>query len=219
MEYLIRKGVGVPKVAELTPLGVASLALLAEEPMHPYEMYQLLMARHEDRLVKVRPGTLYHAMGRLEENGLVEAMGTKREGNRPERTTYRITPAGHVALDARLQAMLSTPVNEYPVFPHAIAEAHHLPAAVVMELLEERLVALKADLDFLVNAEATVTAKGLDRKYWIDITYQQAMRRTEIAWIRGLLEELDNGHLPWDEPRPAPTELSDKPKESLGKRS
>ncbi|BAS16724.1 transcriptional regulator protein [Arthrobacter sp. Hiyo8] len=47
--------------AALTPLGVAALALLVEAPMHPYEMYQLLMARHEDRLVKVRPGTLYHA--------------------------------------------------------------------------------------------------------------------------------------------------------------
>lgn len=187
--------------------------------MHPYEMYQLLMARHEDRLVKVRPGTLYHAVGRLEDNGLVEATGTEREGNRPERTTYRITTAGHAALDARLQAMLSTPVNEYPLFPHAIAEAHHLPASVVVGLLEERVLALTADLDFLVQAEATVTAKGVDRKYWIEITYQQAMRRTEIAWIRGLLEELGNGHLPWDEPRPTPTGLSHKEKESLGKRS
>ncbi|MGF4043083.1 PadR family transcriptional regulator [Paenarthrobacter nitroguajacolicus] len=209
----------MPKIAELTPLGVASLALLAEQPMHPYEMYQLLMARHEDRLVKVRPGTLYHAVGRLAESGLVETAGTEREGNRPERTTYRITAAGHEALDARIQDMLSTPVNEYPVFPHAIAEAHNLPAAVVMELLAERLVALGTDLDFLVHAEAAVTAKGLDRKYWIDITYQQAMRRTEIAWIRELLEELRNGRLPWDEPRPTPTELSYKPKESLGKRS
>ncbi|MGO4435711.1 PadR family transcriptional regulator, partial [Paenarthrobacter sp. RAF9] len=68
-------------------------------------------------------------------------------------------------------------------------------------------------------AEGVVTGKGLDRKYWIDISYQQAMRRTEIAWIRGLLEELSSGHLPWDEPRPTPVELSNKPKESLGKRS
>lgn len=207
------------KSAELTPLGVASLALLAEQPMHPYEMYQVLMARHEDRLVKVRPGTLYHAVGRLEEHGLVEATGTEREGNRPERTTYRITEAGHAALDARLQAMLAAPVNEYPVFPHAIAEAHHLPAEVVTGLLEDRLVALNADLDFLVHAEEAVTAKGLDRKYRIDITYQQAMLRTEIAWIRGLLEELGTGQLPWDEPRPALTGLSNKPKESLGKHS
>ncbi|MFP3578004.1 PadR family transcriptional regulator [Arthrobacter sp. fls2-241-R2A-200] len=209
----------MPKAAELTPLGVASLALLAEEPMHPYEMYQVLMARHEDRLVKVRPGTLYHAVGRLEEHGLVEATGTEREGNRPERTTYRITDDGHRALDARLQVMLSTPLNEYPVFPHAIAEAHHLPSEVVVDLMEQRLVALAADLDFLVNAEATVTAKGVDRKYWIDITYQQAMRRTEIAWIRDFLQELGTGQLPWDEPQTAPPALSHHPKESLGKRS
>lgn len=209
----------MPKAADLTPLGVASLALLAEKPMHPYEMFQVLMARHEDRLVKVRPGTLYHAVGRLEANGLVEATGTEREGNRPERTTYRITLAGHDALDAGVKAMLSTPVNDYPVFPHAIAEAHHLPKEVVAGLLEQRLGALGADLDFLVSAETAVRAKGLDRKYWLDITYQQALRRTEIAWIRGLLEELGSGILPWGEPEPTPSELSHQPKESLGKRS
>ena len=80
------------RAASLTPLGVAALSLLVEEPMHPYEMYQLLVARHEDRLVKVRPGTLYHAVGRLEEQGLVEATGTEREGNRPERICIRGRP-------------------------------------------------------------------------------------------------------------------------------
>ncbi|MFJ4206892.1 PadR family transcriptional regulator [Paenarthrobacter sp. NPDC089675] len=209
----------MPKATDLTPLGVASLALLAEGPMHPYEMYQVLMARHEDRLVKVRPGTLYHAVGRLAENGLVEAVGTEREGNRPERTTYRITPAGHAALNARLQDMLAKPVNEYPTFPHAIAEAHHLPADVVGKLLEERLTGLDADLAFLTRAEEAVTAKGLERKYWIDVTYQQTMLRTEISWIRELLVELRSGQLPWDNPQPTPPELSNKPKESLGKRS
>ncbi|MFJ5954688.1 PadR family transcriptional regulator [Paenarthrobacter sp. NPDC092416] len=204
---------------ELTPLGVASLALLAEAPMHPYEMYQVLMARHEDRLIKVRPGTLYHAVGRLEVSGLVEALGTAREGNRPERTTYRITDAGHEALDRRLRDMLSTPVNEYPTFPHAIAEAHHLPADAVTGLLEQRLVALDLDLDFLVRGEAAVTAKGLERKFWIDVKYQQAMLRTEIAWIRELLLELSSGQLPWDNPQPTPSELSNQPKESLGKRN
>ena len=86
------------RATALTPLGVAALSLLVEEPMHPYEMYQLLIARHEDRLVKVRPGTLYHAVGRLEEQGLVTATGTDREGNRPERTTYTISAAGREAL-------------------------------------------------------------------------------------------------------------------------
>ena len=62
--------------------------------MHPYEMYQLSLQRRDHRLVKIRPGTLYHAVRRLGESGLVAALGTEREGNRPERTTYEITDAG-----------------------------------------------------------------------------------------------------------------------------
>ena len=131
------------RATPLTPLGVAALSLLVEEPMHPYEMYQLLMARHEDRLVKVRPGTLYHAVGRLEEHGLVDATGTDREGNRPERTTYTISAAGREALTQRLQDMLANPVNEYPSFPLAVAEAYNLPADVVVELLDRRLEACR----------------------------------------------------------------------------
>jgi DNA-binding PadR family transcriptional regulator len=149
-------------------------------------MYQLLMARHEDRLVKVRPGTLYHAVGRLESDGLVEATGTDRDGRRPERTTYRVTSAGRSALAQRLAAMLSEPVNEYPVFPHAIAEAHNLGSDVVLELLER-------------GREAAI-ARDAERRYWVDVEYQQAMRRCEIDWIRSFQAELRSGGLPWQPP-------------------
>ena len=187
----------MPRSAPLTPLGISALSLLVEEPMHPYEMYQLLMARHEDRLVKVRPGTLYHAVGRLEERGLVETAGTDREGNRPERTTYRITPAGREALTERLQDMLAEPVNEYPSFPLAVAEAYNLPAAVVLELLDRRLVLLQGQLEFLQKGEAAVLKKDVARKYWIDLEYQQTMLRSEMGWIRSLQDQLRSGELPW----------------------
>src|SRR3954447_5975942 len=141
------------RATPLTPLGVAALSLLVEEPMHPYEMYQLLIARHEDRLVKVRPGTLYHAVRRLEEHGLVAAAGTDREGNRPERTTYRILAAGREALTNRLQDMLAIPVNEYPSFPLAVSEAYNLPVGVVVELLDRRLQALQEQLGLLDSGE------------------------------------------------------------------
>lgn len=181
----------------LTPLGVAALSLLAEGPMHPYEMYQLLMARHEDRLVKVRPGTLYHAVGRLEQQGLVAATGTDREGNRPERTTYEISEPGREALTRRLQDMLSVPVNEYPSFPMAVSEAYNLPSGVVTELLDRRLTALDEQLGFLSAAEKRVRAKGVERKYWVDMEYQQVMLRAETGWIRSLQEQLGTGKLPW----------------------
>lgn len=186
--------------APLSPLGVAALALLMEAPMHPYEMYQVLMARHEDRLVKVRPGTLYHAVARLEADGLLEATGTGRDGRRPERTTYRITASGRDALSRRIEGMLSETVNEYPVFPHAIAEAHNLPAGVVLELLDTRISGLEEQLDFLARGREAVNAKGVERKYWVDLEYQQAMLRCEIDWIRSFQAELRSGALPWETP-------------------
>ena len=93
--------------APLTPLTLAALALLAERPMHPYEMYQLSMQRRDHRLVKIRPGTLYHAVRRLAESGLVAVVGTEREGNRPERTTYEITDAGRDQLESSVALMLA----------------------------------------------------------------------------------------------------------------
>ncbi|AXJ08322.1 PadR family transcriptional regulator [Arthrobacter sp. PM3] len=185
------------RTTALTPLGLAALSLLVEEPMHPYEMYQLLIARHEDRLVKVRPGTLYHAVARLEEQGLVAATGTDREGNRPERTTYTISAAGREAFTNRLQDMLAAPVNEYPSFPLAVSEAYNLPAGVVLDLLDRRLQALQGQLDSLASGEELLRKKGVERKYWIDLEYQQGMLQAEIAWIRGLQDQLRSGALPW----------------------
>lgn len=100
-------------MAELTPLAIAVLALLNEGRMHAYEMYQVLLKRRNDRLVKVRPGSLYHTVERLAGQELVEATGTERAGNRPERTTYEITPAGQQALVARVEAGIETYTYEY----------------------------------------------------------------------------------------------------------
>src|SRR5690348_15009877 len=110
----------------MTPLGISVLALLNERPMHPYEMYQLLIERHEDRIVKVRPGSLYHTVERLVDHECVEATGTGRAGNRPERTTYAITDVGREALTKRVADLIRTPVNEYPAFPVALGEAHNI---------------------------------------------------------------------------------------------
>ena len=184
-------------MSQLSSLGIAALALLVERSMHPYEMYQLLITRSEDRLVKVRPGSLYHTVERLTRQGYVTAVGTDREGNRPERTTYRITEAGQLALTERVSEILGTPINEYPEFPVAIAEAHNLPRGVVTELLTRRRWRLVSELESLRVGSTELTQKSLPRKYWIDITYLQAMINAEVAWLDELLADLRSGELDW----------------------
>jgi len=76
------------------------LVLLAEAPMHPYEMQRIMQWRGKDQVVRVQRGSLYPAVERLVKAGLVEPSEVEREGRRPERTVYRLTEEGQrVATD------------------------------------------------------------------------------------------------------------------------
>ena len=188
---------------ELMPLGIAALALLAERPMHPYEMYQVLLLRKEDRNVKVRPGSLYHAVNKLEEAGLVRAIGTDREGNRPERTTYEITDDGRSQFLDRIEELIAEPINEYPKFPLAIGEAHNLPLPKVLQLLRTRLAALTLEREEGVIHMDAVRAKGVPETYWLDGPYLLAMLDAETAWITQLIADLESGVIDWTAQMPA----------------
>ncbi|WP_308282647.1 PadR family transcriptional regulator [Pseudonocardia nigra] len=181
----------------VTPLGVSVLALLSERPMHPYEMYRLLLERHADRIVKVRPGSLYHTVDRLAEQELVEATGTDRAGGRPERTTYRITPAGREALAERIRALLATPVNEYPQFPVALAEAHNLPRAEVIDLLTTRADRLEAAVTEIAGLLAAARERSVAEAYVLAGRYAHDMHAAELGWLRRLIDRLERKELPW----------------------
>ncbi|CRK49872.1 PadR-like family transcriptional regulator [Rhodococcus sp. RD6.2] len=181
----------------VTPLAITVLALLNERDMHPYEMVQLLRQRHRDRLVKLRPGSLYHTVARLDRDELVTVIGTDRDGNRPERTTYTITDTGRGTLTAHVTEMLGTPAREYPQFPLALAEAHNLDGDTVARLLLERIALLEHDLDTLDAYRAAVVAPGKPRAFWFHVDYQRAMTRTEIDWLLATVDELRSGALPW----------------------
>ena len=189
----------MPHSPSLTPLAVAALALLAEGPTHPYEMYQTLVMRSEDRLVKVRPGSLYHTVDRLARQGLVRATGTEREGNRPERTTYEITEDGTLALAERVADIIATPVNEFPEFPLGLGEAHNLPVGTVIDLLRKRIGLLRADIAVLDDAVVRVRAKALPAKYWLDVRYLRTMAEADVAALEALIDDLASGAIPWDE--------------------
>jgi DNA-binding PadR family transcriptional regulator len=74
------------------------LTSLADGEKHGYALLQDI-----ERFAGIRlgPGTLYGAITRLEERGLIEAAGGAEPGRR-RRRPYRITPAGSDALTVSL---------------------------------------------------------------------------------------------------------------------
>jgi DNA-binding PadR family transcriptional regulator len=191
-------------MAPLTPLAFAALDLLNEAPMHPYEMFQTMLHRQEERNVKVRPGTLYHQVGRLAELGLAEVVGTDREGNRPERTTYTITDAGRAALADGLRRMVTEPAEEYPEFHLALSVLENLPQAEAVDAVRARIVALEQQRDEYDLAIDRVHEKQLSDRYWLDVSYVRAMLTAQIEWLGSTVERISSGDIPWDGPAVPP---------------
>ncbi|MFW0797460.1 PadR family transcriptional regulator [Gordonia sp. CPCC 205515] len=192
---------GAKDCGSLPPLAVLVLGLVAERPMHPYEMFQTTVERREDRLAKFRPGTMYHTVDRLASQGLIEVYDVQREGNRPERTVYAITDAGRTALGDSLEQILARHPVEYPELYLALSEAHGLPRMRVIDLLGERLDAMRTDLAEIVEATDAARAQGQAEMFYLDAGCRIATMRTQIDWLDDLVDRLKNSTIDWlDDP-------------------
>src|SRR5438270_10577571 len=176
-------------------LALPLLSVLMQRPMYPYEMAAKLREYGKDQAIKINWGSLYTVVQNLEKHGFIEPVEVAREGRQPERTTYRITEAGHAELMDWLRELLGVPEREYTRFEAALGESSHLGPDELISLLRERLDALDA-----ANEEHQ---KGLDtwgaqvpRLFLIETEYHLALRRAEAEWVRGLLKQLTEGTFP-----------------------
>jgi DNA-binding PadR family transcriptional regulator len=176
---------------------LAVLSLLREEPMHPYQMQRLLVERHKDEVLALRRGSLYHAINRLTQQGLILAVKVGREGRRPERTVYRITAAGDRERMRWLRDRIATPQQEPLEFVASLNFLVYLSAEDAVVQLEARIQALTARARTLHHM-----LKGLagivDRINRIESEYLLAVTEAELAWVRRLAGEVRSGSLAWD---------------------
>lgn len=191
-------------VDRLTPLGVMALALLAEGDMHPYEMIRLLRIRREDRLVTITNGTMYHTVARLERAGLVAEVGVDRAGNRPERTTYRVTDAGARAVVEWVRRELPR-IDRPAEFRIALAEAHNLDRDEVIALLAERRGLLAAARAELADAHRLAQLKGVPAQYLLEVDRETAMLAADLEWLDGVVARLTHPDFIWG-PESEPSE-------------
>lgn len=176
---------------QLTALGISVLALLRQRPMHGYEMFQTLVRRQADRIVKLRPGSLYHVVDRLTEEKLIRRAATTRAGNRPERAVYEITDAGAEALGERVHELVATPGDELPPFVAALAVIDTLELDAAATAVDDRVGALEARAaEVMALRDAGVTPSA---GYRVAFDYLLAATRAEVSWLRGFADSLRSG--------------------------
>ncbi len=171
------------------PLALAVLVLLFERPMHPYEIAATLKMRNKHHSIKLRYGSLYTVIDSLEKEGLISARETVREGRRPERTIYELTPSGLGKMRAWMHEMLGTPEKDFPQFEAALSLLPAVPPDEAVTLLEARVCRLGERAEEL-RASLELVAKFVEPLFTVEVDYQLALIEAERQFIGGLVDRI-----------------------------
>ncbi|MFC4077751.1 PadR family transcriptional regulator [Salinithrix halophila] len=123
-------------------------AILRRGVSHGYGVYRDITAWRAETWTKVKPGSIYHAMTKLESQGLLKTEDSGDLIKRgPSRTEYTVTPQGCDEFESLLEDALTSFDVEW--FSSGIAFMDRLPRNRVVILLEERLTRLEENDTFL----------------------------------------------------------------------
>lgn len=175
------------------PLALAVLALLFERPMHPYEMGVILKQRHKEESIKLRYGSLYTVIELLLRRAFIAARETGRDGRRPERTVYEITPAGRDELRAWMADLIADPVKEYPQFEAALCLLPVLPPDEALALLRLRLDRIGQNTAALTQHVDSIGDRNFPPLFLVETEYRLALMKAERHFVAELIGRIESG--------------------------
>lgn len=165
-------------------------ALSKRGAMHGHQIRRDARLDRAELWSQVRPGSLYSALHRLEDEGLIRAVRTEQEGALPARTVYEITSEG----SRELRALRDEAFTEFELKPDPVDLALAVSADLDRELLrgyiEDRIAALVAREQ---QFDHQLDRRWPDQRLADDLIVAHAkMRiRTEIDWHKEVLANID----------------------------
>jgi DNA-binding PadR family transcriptional regulator len=151
------------------------LGVLAEEPMHGYELKKAAEESRLEAWAGVLPGSIYHALKQLEKEKLVALDATVRTGRRA-REVYRITPKGRATLRDLIRAAWRAPIRALPSTLYGALAFRRLA-----DPGEERLAIERQRADLTQEIEAWERARPLKRPMTAD---QEALFDNGLEHLR-----------------------------------
>jgi DNA-binding PadR family transcriptional regulator len=178
----------------MTKVDMMVLGLLSEQPMHGYQLKQVLEDNHADLWSEVSTGHLYYTLKKLKKKGLVTEKTTQR-GNRPPRHVYTLTDSG--------TQMLKDGLDELDVHSQRLffsldivigfAKAISLPQGKLAELIEKRTKSVNEELEEIKTAWGEkIDNNELTYGEYLIYEHRISLLKAELKWLRWAVKAAEN---------------------------
>ena len=134
------------------------LGCLMQWPMSGYQIQLILQVSQTEQWAGILPGSVYHALKKLEKEGMVVLKGTEKTGNRLK-SIYEITPTGKNEFSNLLREAWQKPCLHFPSGIYgAVSFLDDTQLKEVLPLIDKQIEILKNELEEW-NAGETAKAK------------------------------------------------------------
>src|SRR5262249_40173642 len=141
-----------------------------------------LLSWSADKWANVQPGSIYHALRKLSDEGLLREVSTEQVGGRPARTTYEITEKGNAEFQSLLRNSWWNLMPAPDPFMAAFALLPALSREEAAAALRNRALQMQAARQ---QIEAATAADWADKKpVYVGWMWELTIARAEaeIAW-------------------------------------
>jgi DNA-binding PadR family transcriptional regulator len=163
---------------------------------HGYQVRRELLTWSADKWANVAPGSIYHALKKMETEQLLEVASTEAHPGGPDRTAYRLTPDGETEFQLLLSKYLSAGGDSAQGSYQLAAAMTFLPTlsrGKALSLLRHRLTLLGGQRasaqDLIENGTSWGQPEHVEELYQLWAFAVDAQER----WLRQLIERLEAG--------------------------
>ena len=163
------------------------LGLLDEGPLSGYDIQQRVNRADAQRWGGILPGSIYHALRKLEEEQCITLVQVERTGHR-QRAVYRITPRGREQLRLLILDALRDAAPCYPTTLYSgLSLLDKVPREQDRAALEEQRQCLEAEYRTLEAGQRSNEGTEVSPMAQLTIAHMFAVVRLQQQFVEQLL--------------------------------
>lgn len=161
---------------KLTDAELAILSLLAERPMHGYQIEQLIEARGMREWVEMGFSSIYYLLKKLRKAGMLSSRLAEPAGRGPARQVFHLTEQGRDAWKKGVMDALARPHRGFSNFDLGLSNIDQLNNDAVISALKEYLQMLK---ERSTSVEAKYQSYGAAIPFSAEVLFQYSLDKLE----------------------------------------